>query len=68
MMLPLDAFWELEDLIKRVNYLTAAAEDPVVIMELWQKTFRKASRYCVNERDRNFINEKLKGSSEDSKR
>lgn len=68
MMLPLDAFWELEDLIKRVNYLTAASEDPVLIMELWQKILRKASRYCVHERDRTFISEKLKGPSEEAKR
>lgn len=66
LLLPLDLFWEMENLIKKVNYLTAAGEDLVLINENLRKILQKASYFTVREADRKLIDDRLKGSSDNN--
>jgi hypothetical protein len=58
LLLPIHLFWEVEGLMKQLDYLTSANEDPVLSSELYQKILRKVSRYAVMEKDRVLLQEK----------
>lgn len=62
LLLPIQLFWELEDLLKKLDYLLASHEDPVVVNDLSARIFRKIVKYVVHEKDRIFIHGKLHGS------
>lgn len=56
----MELFWEVEKLLKQLDYLTAANEDAVLAAELYQKILGKLARYAVSEKDRLALQEKTK--------
>jgi hypothetical protein len=55
LLLPIKDFWELEELMKSMDYLIASNEDPILVNETVQKIFKKVAPYAVNEKDRIFL-------------
>ncbi len=50
--IPVQLFWQIQDLIKKIEYLVSTSEDPVVINELQTRVYAKLARYAVHEKDR----------------
>lgn len=61
LLLPINTFWEVEKLLQRLDYLIASNEDPVLVNEAIRKIYEKVVRCVVSEKDRIFLQEKLKG-------
>lgn len=51
-LIPIQLFWELQDLLKKIEYLVSASEDLVVINDLQLRVYGKLSKYAVQEKDR----------------
>lgn len=49
---PVQIFWQIQELIKKIEYMISASEDPVVINELQTRVYAKLARYAVHEKDR----------------
>jgi hypothetical protein len=60
--MPLDLFWEVEQLLKRLDYLVASHEDATVIADMQQAIYRKVVKYVVSEKERTMLYELLKDS------
>ena len=54
-LVPVQLFWEIQELIKKIEYLVSASEDPVVINELQVRVYGKLARYAVHEKDRMML-------------
>ena len=63
LLLPVNIYWEVEDLLKKVDYLLSTHEDPVLINEHYQKVLRKVASYVVSERDRLKLQDRLNAGS-----
>lgn len=50
--IPVQLLWQIQDLIKKIEYFVSAGEDPVVINELQIRVYAKLARYAVHEKDR----------------
>lgn len=61
LMLPIELYWQLEDQLKKIDYLLTANEDAVVINDLYMRVYTKAVKYAVQEKDRTFLYEKIHG-------
>ena len=61
-MLPINLYWDVEKLLKRIDYLLASNEDPVIINDMTQTVLRKVVKYAVFEKDRALLQEKIRGS------
>jgi hypothetical protein len=55
LVLPVRDFWDLEKLIRDVNYLLAAAEAPAEIYTSYRKVLRRSARFAVKELDRFWL-------------
>jgi hypothetical protein len=60
--MPLDLYWEIEQLLKRLDYLLASNEDATVIADMQQTIYRKVVKYVVSEKERTMLYELLKDS------
>ncbi len=58
LLLPIQIFWEVEGMMKQLDYLTSANEDPVLVAELYQKVLKKVARFAVAEKDRTLLQER----------
>lgn len=58
LLLPIKVFWEVEELLKSMDYLIASSEDPILVNECAQKVYKKVAPYAVNEKDRAFLHGK----------
>lgn len=58
LLLPLKIFWEVEELLKTMDYLIASNEDPLLVTDSTKKVFKKVAPYAVHEKDRTFLHEK----------
>lgn len=56
--MPIKLFWDLELLLKRIDYMVASGEDPVLINETHRKVYTKVAKYAVSEKDRIFLYDK----------
>lgn len=63
LLLPLKLFWELEETLKRIDYMIVTNEDPVVVNDWQRKVLQKIVSYTTTEKDRATINELLKKES-----
>lgn len=63
LLLPIDIWWDVDRLLKEMDYLTSANEDAVLIREVYQKILKMAAKYAVNEKDRTLLLEKVHGGS-----
>ncbi len=63
LLLPIKEFWEVEELMKAVDYLVASNEDPILVNEAVQKIFKKVAPYAVNEKDRTLLYGKASSST-----
>jgi len=63
LLLPIKEFWEVEELMKFIDYLVASNEDPILVNETMQKIFKKVAPYAVNEKDRTFLHGKASSST-----
>jgi hypothetical protein len=61
LLLPIDLFWQLEAMLKKIDYLLTADEDAVIVNELYHRVYTKAAKYAVLEKDRAFLYEKIHG-------
>lgn len=61
LLLPINLYWELEALMKRIDYLQSAGEDPVLINDHYQQLYRKVVKYVVSEKDRILVQQKIHG-------
>ena len=52
LLLPIDIYWQLEEMLKKVEYLQSAAEDASVVGEAVKQVYVQAARYAVQEKDR----------------
>lgn len=55
LLLPIKVFWEVEELMKTMDYLIASNEDPIIINDSVLKIYKKVAPYAVNEKDRIFL-------------
>ena len=53
--IPIQLFWEMQELIKKIEYLVSAGEDPVVINDLQIRIYSKLAKYAVSEKDRMML-------------
>jgi hypothetical protein len=60
LLLPINLFWEVEQLLKRLDYMIASHEDPVVLTAMQQTIYRKIVKYVVSEKERAMLYEMLK--------
>ncbi len=61
--MPIKLFWDIEQLLKRIDYLVASGEDPVLINEIYRKVYVKVAKYAVHEKDRIFLYDKVASSN-----
>jgi hypothetical protein len=66
LLLPLEVFWEIEDLLARIDYLTAAGEDQVQLNDCYARIYKKIGRYTLHEKDRGFVAERIQSFSGNS--
>lgn len=59
LLLPISLYWEVESLLKRIDYMLSASEDPVLITDLTQRIYRKVQKYVVTEKDRAILHQRL---------
>ncbi len=52
LMMPIRTFWDVDDRIRKLEYLISSGEDPVLINEAQQKIYSMVARYAVAEKDR----------------
>lgn len=62
LLMPIKLFWDVEKLLKQIDYSIAAGEDPVLINELYRKVYTKVAKYAVTEKDRVFLYDKVLSS------
>ena len=62
LLMPIKLFWDVEKLLKQIDYAIAAGEDPVLINELCRKVYTKVAKYAVSEKDRVFLYDKVLSS------
>ncbi|MDQ3230989.1 MAG: hypothetical protein M3Q07_04140 [Pseudobdellovibrionaceae bacterium] len=55
LVMPVRDFWDLESLIKDVNYLLAAGEAQAEVATSYRKVLRRSARYAVREMDRTWL-------------
>lgn len=55
LLMPLDVFWEINELLRIANYLLASDEQMADIHEIYKTIFRKAAPYAVFETDRSWL-------------
>lgn len=55
LIMPVRDFWDLEKLIKDVNYLLAAGEAPAEVATSYRKVLRRSARFAVRELDRTWL-------------
>lgn len=48
-------------MLKRIDYMQSAGEDPVLVADLNQRVFRKVMKYVVTEKDRAILQQRLHG-------
>ena len=61
LLIPVQLFWEVEQLLKRLDYLIASHEDPVIINDLSLRIYRKVVKYVVSEKDRLLLHARING-------
>ena len=61
LLLPITLFWDVEKLLQRIDYLSAAGEDQVLVHEHVRKIYKKVVKYAVLEKDRIFLQDKVRG-------
>ncbi len=61
--MPINLFWEIEKLLKRIDYMIASNEDAVLIAQQYQKVYAKVAKYAVTEKDRISLYEKIHAGS-----
>jgi hypothetical protein len=59
LQLPIRTFWESEKILKHADYLVASAEDNLEVRECYTKLLRLVAPYAINEKDRNWIYERI---------
>lgn len=55
LIMPIRDFWDLEKLIRDVNYLMAAGEAPAEITNSYRKVLRRSAFFAVKEMDRTWL-------------
>ncbi len=55
LVLPVRDFWDLEQLVRDVNYFLAAGEAPAEVATSYRKVLRRSARYAVRELDRTWL-------------
>ncbi len=60
-IMPITRYWEIKDLISKVEFIMAQSEDQSEITDLYKKIFQKAAPYGVMEKDRQWLYAKGKG-------
>lgn len=55
LLLPIKVFWEVEEMMKTMDYQIASNEDPILINETVTKIYKKVAPYAVSEKDRAFL-------------
>lgn len=63
LLLPINLYWDVEKLLQRLDYLIASNEDPVLVNEHTKLIYKTVVKYVVHEKDRVFLQEKLRGGS-----
>lgn len=62
LLLPIKLFWELEELLKQIDYMNSSSEDPVLIADAYRRVYRKVFKYVVSEKDRLLLQERINAS------
>jgi len=55
--MPVDKYWEVEELIKTLIYLSANSDDSVKVQELLKKIHKILAPFAISEKDRVFLYE-----------
>lgn len=55
LLMPIKDFWQLEGLIKDVNYLIAAGEPQAEVVASYRKVLKGSARFAVKEMDRLWL-------------
>ncbi len=64
--LPLEAFWEMTELIKSIDYLQSTSEPSVKINEVHMTIFKLVAPYAANDKDRAWLYDRIQGKSVNS--
>lgn len=55
LLMPLDVYWEISELLRLSNYLYASDEQMADIHEIYKEIFRKSAPHAVFENDRTWL-------------
>ena len=58
--LPIETFWEVQEILKEADYMIAQSEDRSLLSSRYLDLYRKVLPYAVNERDRLWLMDKVK--------
>lgn len=56
LLMPVRDFWDLEKLVKDVNYYFAVGEAPAEVASSYKRVMRNSARFAVHEVDRGWLN------------
>lgn len=63
LLLPVTVFWDVEAMLKKIDYLVAAGEDAVLVHEQARGIYRKLVKYAVQEKERQLLQGRLHGGA-----
>lgn len=55
LLMPIKDFWQLQDMIKDVNYLIASGEPQTEVVASYKKVLQGSARFAVKEMDRLWL-------------
>lgn len=56
LLMPVRDFWDLEKLVKDVNYFLSVGEAPAEVATSYKRVMRRSALYAVLETDRGWLN------------
>jgi hypothetical protein len=63
LVLPLDVYWEVTELLRSVDYMVSINEPAAKVNELYMKVFRKVAPFAINDKDRTWFYDKIQGKT-----
>ena len=58
-VMPIRVFWQVKDVLRRIDYHYASQEHPLVIQETLRQIFRLIAPYAIFEKDRVWLHEQV---------
>lgn len=57
--LPVEIFWQAEEIIKLAEYQLSTGEDPQTVKDTYNKLLKLLAPHCISEKDRSLVYDKI---------